>query len=104
MCATARRDVLRRYATGLPAVPQDYIVEVDPSRFMPTIRPMRPGPSTTWVALSAYNGCRHIGDHADIGMITWSGRYDRFRSGNETGCSLRARSAHSASASSRVCS
>ena len=38
-----------------------------------------------------------------IDMITWSGRYVRFRSGNETGCSLRARSAHSASASSRVC-
>ena len=41
--------------------------------------------------------------YADIGMTTWNGRCVRFRSGNETGCSLRARSAHSGSASSRVC-
>ena len=53
MCATGRPEVIRRYATGLPAVPQDYIVVVDPSCIMPTIRPVRPGPSTAWVALSA---------------------------------------------------
>ena len=53
MCATGRPDVIVRYATDLPAVPQGYVVVVDPSRFMPTIRPVRPGPSTPWVALSA---------------------------------------------------
>ena len=53
MCATGRPEVIRRYATGLPVVAQDYIVVVDASRFMPTIRTVRPGPSTAWVALSA---------------------------------------------------
>ena len=37
------------------------------------------------------------------GMITWKGRYVRFRLGKGTGCSLRARSVPNALASSRVC-
>ena len=53
MCATGRPEVIRRYATGLPVVPQDYIVVVDASRFMPTIRAARPGPLTAWAAMSA---------------------------------------------------
>ena len=53
MCATGRPDVIRRYATNLPAVSQDYIVVVAPSRFMPTNRAVRPGPSTACAALSA---------------------------------------------------
>ena len=76
---------------------------VDPSRFMPTIRLMRPGPSTTWVAMSAQNACRHIDDHAEFGTIISKERYDRFRTGKGTGCSLRARSVRHASASSRIC-
>ena len=49
------------------------------------------------------NGCRHEDGYADIGITIRSGRCVRFLSGKETGCSLPARSARSASAPSRVC-
>ena len=71
----------------------------------PELLPKSPLAKALNYALERRSGLEVFLDAHDVAidMIIWNGRCVRFRSGNATGCSLRARSARNGLASSRVC-
>ena len=69
----------------------------------PELLPKSPLAKALNYALERRSGLEVFLDDPAVAMTIWNGRCVRFLSGKGTGCSLRARSGRSASASSRAC-